>query len=76
MAPRQFTTSTDTGKSDDSAYNNDVAKSAMATDIGQAEKGRNQGVIGLHGSSARLTEIVPTGGLVLQSASVWAQPEH
>lgn len=60
MKPRTFT-----GTAEDSAHNTNGAKAAMTKDpemgappVAERKAG---GVMGLHGSSARLTEIVPTG---------------
>ncbi len=67
MAPRQFALSTDTGKSDDSAYSRNDVHNALAKSADTAEMGGHpprvgrSSVVGLHGSSARLTEIVPSG---------------
>ncbi len=67
MAPRQFALSTETGKSDDSAYSRNDVHNALAKSADTAEMGGHpprvgrSSVVGLHGSSARLTEIVPSG---------------
>ena len=60
MGPRAFN-----GTAEDTAHNTDAAKAAMAKDpemgAPPAPARKTGGVMGLHGSSARLTEIVPTG---------------
>ena len=60
MKPRNLT-----GTAEDSAHNTNGAKAAMTKDPemggAPAPERKAGGVMGLHGSSARLTEIVPSG---------------